>query len=528
MPVDVVPRLEPESDGRPRRSSRRVWTFRIAAVLLGIAPFLLFEGVCALCGWGRPDVHDDPFVGFSAVRPLFVLNDNQSRYEIPKARQTHFRPASFAAEKPGNGFRIFCLGGSTVQGRPFAVETSFTTWLEIALRSADPSRQWEVVNCGGVSYASYRLVPILEEVLRHDPDLIIIYTGHNEFLEARNFEHIEQRGPVVNEALRALSHVRTFTLLREGYLQLRGRSSSDPPESRPILPTEVEALLDYRGGLRDYHHDEAWRSGVVAQFRFNLRRMIDLAQDAGVDVVLVNPVSNFADSPPFKSEHDPTLSQQQQERWAACTVDARRYLRGKDRDLRKAIKLFDQACQIDPMHATGFYNLAKCYEAAGQFDQAREAYLQAKEVDVCPLRILQPMNDIVLEIAEDTGTPLVDAQRLFEGLSEGGIVGRRWLVDHVHPSIEGHQRLADALAENLIALEIAEPAPDWQEIKQRQYRAHFEALDDHYFAKGVERRRAVAGWAAGRARRLRSGESGRSRTPESESTNSSPASTKGP
>ena len=114
-----------------------------------------------------------------------------------------------------------------------------------------------MVNCGGISYASYRLVPILEEVLGYEPDLIILYTGHNEFLEDRTFDHIAGRGRLVNASLEAASRLRTFTLLREGYLRLHGMSSSDPPESRPILPTEVEALLDYRGGLEAYHRDDA-------------------------------------------------------------------------------------------------------------------------------------------------------------------------------------------------------------------------------------------------------------------------------
>lgn len=477
--------------------------FRLAAVLVGLSPLVAFEGLCTLFDWGRPSLHEDPFVGFRSVVPLFVLNDEGTRHEIPKARQAYFRPESFAARKAPDEFRIFCLGGSTVQGRPFAVETSFTTWLEIALQAADPSRPWEVVNCGGVSYASYRLVPVLEEVLRYQPDLIILYTGHNEFLESRSYENIANRGRVLNACLDAASRLRTFTLMREGYLRLQGTSSTDPPPARPILPTEVDALLDYRGGLANYHHDATWRRGVIAHYRYNLRRIIDMAHNAGVDIILVNPVSNISDSPPFKSEHRRDLSPEELQRWQTLCDDARRHLRGEDHDLRKAAELFEQACRVDPLHAGSFYNLAKCYEAAGEFDKARDAYVQAKEVDACPLRILQPMNDAVVEIAEQTGTPLVDAERLFEARSTHNIVGGQWLVDHVHPSIEGHQLLADALAERLISLGTLHPRSGWESVKQTRYREHFDSLDAFYFVKGTERLKAVRGWAAGRARRVR-------------------------
>ena len=77
-------------------------------------------------------------------------------------------------------------------GRPYTVETAFSSWLQLFLQYADPSKKWEVVNCGGVSYASYRLVPILEEVLEnYTPDLVILYTGQNEFLEDRTYAHLK-------------------------------------------------------------------------------------------------------------------------------------------------------------------------------------------------------------------------------------------------------------------------------------------------------------------------------------------------
>lgn len=503
--MDVAARNRPEDATRPLPPSRRRrWAFRVAAVLLGLSPLLAFEGLCRLLDWGRPSLHDDPFVGFASVRPLFVLTPDASRYEIPPARQTYFRPESFAAAKADDEFRIFCLGGSTVQGRPFKVETSFTTWLEISLAAAQPSRRWKVINCGGVSYASYRLIPVLEEVLGYEPDLIILYTGHNEFLEARTFDHIQSRGTLVNEMLAGASRLRTFTLLREGYLRLQGRSSAQPPADRPILPTEVDALLDYRGGLEEYTRDEEQREGVIEQYRYNLRRMVEMARDAGVPMVLANPVSNFRNCPPFKSQHRRDMTPDEQARWQALCSEASRCLDGASFDLQAAIDLYEQACRLDPQHAGAFYNLAQCYEAAGRQADARDAFLQAKELDICPLRILQPMNDAVLQTARQTGTPLVDAQALFEDHSPQGIVGSQWLLDHVHPSIKGHELLADTLAAKLVELHLVQPCADWQSAKRRRYVEHFDALPELYFHEGTQRLAAVRKWARGRASRSRS------------------------
>ena len=63
-------------------------------------------------------------------------------------------------------------------------------------------------------------------------------------------------------------------------------------------------------------------------------------------------------------------------------------------DMYRASRSFERACRIDPLHAGAFYNLAKCYEAVGRFDNVREAYLQAKELDARPLRMLQAMSEL--------------------------------------------------------------------------------------------------------------------------------------
>src|SRR6185369_13892670 len=299
------------------QSRRKRWGFRLAAVTVGLLPLVVCEGAFRLLDWGRPSRFDDPFVGFSAVHPLFVHSDDRTRYEIAKGRLTHFRPESFAAVKAANEIRIFVLGGSTVQGRPYSIETSFTTWLELSLQAADPSRKFEVVNCGGVSYATYRLVPILEEVLAYQPDLIVFYEGHNEFLEDRTYERIKHTPSFISWPHAQLSRLRTYTLLRAALVSpplskggpggVTPQTNTDSSGTKPTLAPEVNARLDWRGGMENYHRDETWRHDVIAHFEFNLRRAVTIARNAAVPLVLINPVSNL-DWAPFKVEHKPGMT----------------------------------------------------------------------------------------------------------------------------------------------------------------------------------------------------------------------------
>jgi lysophospholipase L1-like esterase len=467
-------------------------------VLVGVLPFVVIEVGLVLLDVGRPADHGDPFVGFSAVRPLFELNAAGTRYEIPLAKLSHFRAESFGAVKQSNEYRIFCIGDSTVQGNPWGIETSFSTWLEISLNAAQPGRPWDVINCGGVSYASYRMVPIVEEVLRYQPDLIVLHCSHNEFLEDRTYSEIKRTPRTIARTRELVSQLRSYTLLREAYAKLTESSRNET--ERTTLPDEVEALLDYRGGLEFYHRDDVWRDGVIAHFEHNLRRMVRIVRDASVPMILMNPVSNLRDSPPFKAEHRAGLTSAELARWESLWNEAREHYAG---DRLRAVDLLRDAMAIDDQHAGLHYDLAKCYDAMGLLEQARPAYLRAKELDVCPLRMLEPMNQIILDVARETSTPLVNNRQLFEELSPGGIPGDKWLVDHVHPSIKGYQRLGDAVADELVRLRIVHPQANWIDEKNRLDAEHLASLDGAYFANGQKHLRGLMLWAQGRATRVR-------------------------
>ena len=501
----------PDTSARPAATRKRPrlkgLAFRLTAVCLGLLPLVAAEILFSALDWGRPSFDDDPFVGFSAVHPLFVPNDEKTRYEIADSRHEFFWPDSFAADKADDEFRIFCLGGSTVQGRPFSIETSFTTWLEISLRAANASRRWEVVNCGGVSYASYRLVPILQEVLGHDPDLIILYTGHNEFLEDRTYGHIKHMPGVIATPCRWAMQTRTCTLLRRGYVWMRGRSERIPPEDRPVLGPETDAMLEYRHGLDQYDRDDKWRRDVIEHFGYNLRRMLHLADEAGVPVLLVNPVSNLRDCPPFKTQHRDDLTPEQLRRWKSLVSRAKaRAFPTEDEKLAdpaRAVELLNRAIAIDDRHAGIHYQLAACYFGLGRTEEARASYIRAKDEDVCPLRILQPMHEMILDLARRTDTPLVDVRQLFRRHSEAGIPSGYLMLDHVHPSIEGHRLIARSLAEELIRQGVVQPVSGWRQRAKRESDRHFATLDDFYFNKGMQRLEALQLWTKGKADRVR-------------------------
>ena len=199
-------------------------TVGLGVVLLG-----LVEIVCWCFGWGGSGGYVDP--GFDPASSLFVTNASGDRLVTRETRVKFFVKESFPVEKEDGVFRVFCLGGSTVQGRPWSIETAFPAWLELSLQAAAPERRWEVVNCGGVSYASYRLTHVLKEVLRYQPDLILLCTGHNEFLEDLTYGAQKNAPLTMVRRNEWLMQFRVYGLLRRArlkdmHLHVRARGDS--------------------------------------------------------------------------------------------------------------------------------------------------------------------------------------------------------------------------------------------------------------------------------------------------------------
>lgn len=482
---------------KPRRKKRF-----LLRCLIGVLAVLCLLGLVELAVriiFPAPPVDPaDPYVSFAELSPLFVLDESCARYETNPERLAAFRSQSFDARKGEKTFRVFCLGGSTVQGRPYSVETSFAMWLALALCAAQPERDHEVVNCGGISYASYRLVPIMDELLEREPDLFIIYTGHNEFLEERTYGELKRRPRWLSRIRRAMLHFRCYALVHDLVVN-RGRGRSDTDESsKTVLPAEVETRLDASSGLESYHRDDAWRRATIEHFGRNLETMVRMARRAGVPVILMNPVANLKDCAPLKSEFDSGLPEDVLRRVGELWNQARELDRA---DTYGRIELLEQAAALDSRHAGLLFHLGQCYERLGRLEEAKTWFERAREEDVCPLRILQEMHDAIQEVAESHDVPLVDVKALFEARSEGGIPGDELLLDHVHPGIEGHRLIADELFQALVTFRLVDASDGWRSARDEMWRQHLQSLDDAYHARGAARLQRLREWSRGTIRR---------------------------
>lgn len=459
--------------------------FALVAVLLF---FALLEGLLALAGV-RPGARDeDPFVGFAGRLPLFVEREPGVMETAPNKR-SWFNEQRFPRAKPAGTFRIFSVGGSTTWGQPYGDEASFSAWLRELLPACDKTRRWEVVNAGGISYASYREALVVAELCAYEPDLFLVFTGHNEFLERRTYSELLDTPVAAREAGALLDRTRVYTAMR----RLLGRPGAPAPR-RDVLPAEVDALLDRAIGPQDYVRDDAERVRVLNHFRFNLERMVSTAKSCGAGVVLVTPAVNLRGTAPFKSQPSDGLSEELAVRFAVLLTAAQ--AASAEGRLADAAAALEEAVRIDPRHAGAQFLLGSLLFDLERWDDAKAALQYALVEDVCPLRAPPEVVAAVRDVARDAGVPIVDFVAAAERSSPHGIPGNEIFVDHVHPTVRGNGLLAREILGVLIERGIVRPGPAWDESAYDEIAARMDVrVDAEDQAKALANLARLIGWA---------------------------------
>ena len=456
--------------------------------------FVVLEVALGLFGV-RPVLDDaDPFVGFSSYVPLYVERSAPDGPQMVTApnKFTWFNEQQFAKRKPPGAFRIFCLGGSTTYGRPYDDTTSFAGWLRELLAETAPDGDWEVVNAGGISYASYRVATLMEELRDYDPDLFVVYTGHNEFLEQRTYGDAAGRSSTsLRQIGSLLAKTRTFTLVRRF---VNPRAEAPAAEDRFEMPEEVDAILDRSVGPEVYTRDDPLKEQVISHFRFNLARMSEIARDCGAKILFVVPASNLRDCSPFKSENRDNITLAELQQWkdhferAGALFDAD--------SLQESLEQVNLAAALDARHAGMQYLRARVLERLEQSPAASSAYIVAREEDVCPLRALHAICRVVRESASELNVPVVDFEAIACQRSPQGIPGDNLFIDHVHPTIDGNRLLAVSILETLSESGIVDiPVSPTDEQIDRVRRRIESRVDQEDHGLALRNLSKVLGWA---------------------------------
>ncbi|MDB5048612.1 MAG: hypothetical protein JWO30_1683 [Fibrobacteres bacterium] len=451
-------------------SSVSIWAKLSLAVVSPLVAFSLCEGVLYLAGVRPLSLTEDPYVGFASTQPLFVETKTESgekRMVTNPAKLTHFNLQSFPVAKAPGTFRIFSVGGSTAYGHPWRDPVSFSGWLRELLPKADPGKQWEVINAGGISYASYREAMLIAELIQYKPDLFLVYSGHNEFLEERTYRSTADIPVAVRELSSFLDHTRTYSalrrLMRKSVPEKEAPAGSASAKAAFNMAGEVDDVLAKTIGPTSYTRDDSLRQHILEHYGASLARMARLAHSVGAEVIFLTTPGNEKDCSPFKSEPRAGLTGEESAKIAAweSRTDS---LAAKPVE---AAAIYDSIFNLDGRNAGLLYQGGKAAYAAGDFPRAKTLFQRALDEDICPLRALTPMRSIVLETAKANSAQALDWGAILERktVQEAGnnVLGEPDFVDHVHLSIDDYRLMALAIIGKMSALGMAKTGPGWDE-----------------------------------------------------------------
>jgi len=455
---------KPGSDGRPKSAllaGRYRHVARLGLVLLPLLLVVLVEAFLRLAGVAAPP----PLVVRvqAGTMDVYRLNGEVGqRYFPPRMRNIMPKPGFriFPVRKPPEALRIFVLGESTTAGFPYHTNGSFASFLEDRLGVLLPGRQVEVINCAMTGINSYAVADFVRELRAYEPDLFVLYVGHNEYYGAFGPASGASFGPAGGALtlLREASELRIVRLLRGVMGKLSG-----PPE-----PVKDKTVMEAMAGKTGIRRGDPVDRAALRGFESNLRRALREAE--GVPVVLCEVVANLRDQAPFGSVHREGLSSEETSRFSAL-LDASRAAGPAE-----ALADIAEVVRLDSIHAEGRYAHARALDAAPRPaggeginrdggpppDAAVREYRGARDHDAIPFRAPAAVNEIIRRVAGDGGAILVPLENRVASACSSPAPGRDFFFEHVHPRLRGHQVIAGAIAEALHRAGRPVSAPEWR------------------------------------------------------------------
>ncbi len=371
--------------------------FYLIIIAVPVLFFALFEGALRIYNYDPPiPLFTSATEGYEAYltpNPEVALRYFDKNENPPAPRSDYF-----FKQKPDDTLRIFLLGGSTAVGWPYGENMMPSRLLAAKLNAAFPEQTIEVINLAFSAINTYTLLDFSDEILAQSPDMVLIYSGHNEFYGAfgvGSSKSIGQNRWLVNRYL-ALQQSRTFRLLNNLLSSVTG--STEDTAAKTLMQRMVKkADIPYGGAI--------YQAGV-AQFEGNLQDLVERLSAAGVEVVLSELVSNIQDQPPFVS-HDGKAS------------------------------------------AANVYASAQQLAQQGHYAEARDAYRRAKDLDGLRFRAPEQFNQIIHQVAARYGVAVVPMQRYFEQASPHQIIGSTLMIEHLHPNTNGYFLFSEAFYDTL-------------------------------------------------------------------------------
>ncbi len=416
-------------------TGRRLWMFRgLAVTVIPVLFLLFFELSLRIMGYGfNPDMTVKRTV---KDVPSYLSNIQFAWRFFPPAIARTSNPFIFPQVKSSHTYRIFVLGSSAAAGIPDGA-FSFGRILQVMLTRMYPQANFEVITTAMPAINSHVVLTIAEDCTKYDSDLFIVYSGNNEVVGPYGAGTVFSPLSANRSLIRLEIAIKAMKLGQLMSNVLGSVSGGGAPQ----VWRGMQMFLDKQVRAGDESLQVVYR-----HFHDNLRDIRDMARRNGINIIFSTVACNLKDNPPFASLHRPDITDARRERFDEL------YQKGvsceEGADYAQALQWYAKAAEIDDRFADLQFRMGRCSWQMGDYNQARNMYIMARELDTLRFRADRQINQTIRNIASDRaneGVYLVDALEIFQNNSPHETPGHELFYEHVHMNFTGNYLLASEI-----------------------------------------------------------------------------------
>lgn len=308
--------------------------------------------------------------------------------------EPHSFSESFYTHNDEDVRRVFIIGDASISGWPYSENQSLSTKIESILINFDLVGEVELIPVSFAGLNSSYAVELVEEIQNYEPDLIILFLGHNEFYTHGDL--IFRVGRFTPNLFDVFNEFLVYTGFKK---KIRYDNNLDDFES--ILP----GLFAEQAITRNDPNYEA----TIESFKNNLTQIVNTLEKENVKYILPVSTDNLLIPPLGIIQHT---------------------------NKSKADIIFS--------------NARMAIYRDGDIEKAKELFTKTKELDAVKLRIPDDIKTVYEQIDLQKSSCLVRIDSVFEANCENNIPSSKLFLDYIHPNNNGLNLIASSIAKRII------------------------------------------------------------------------------
>ena len=310
---------------------------------------------------------------------------------------------------------IAALGGSSMKGFPYPPGFGMTEVAVEQLRKSQPATDVELHN---LAITGQNLAQAITQMnkLSHAPDVIVVYSGHNEF-----FHDLEEMSTSRRIKVAAVDRLfrwsPTFRVVHPILAQYQlGAAPKDDASSMFRAAICTEEMSRVR----------------LARFGNHLDRLVEWANQRDVRLLFCVPAKDLVTFEPNFCVAD-ALTEADKAHITSGVVEIRALQRdGKHQEaVESAKRLLSEFPTVPEFH----FRMAQSLLLLSQPAASEQHFIKATELDQLATRIRPDYEAQIRDAAGKGNVPLLDAPAILRQYASMGVSGDDLFLDGVHPNI---------------------------------------------------------------------------------------------